>query len=182
MTKTGVARRDIFNASSNAVSVVNEALRTINKKLWRVSELDGLRLCKLLGWAEQYSVSVPYILNAILPVLAKSVERRTLKKSKGLGTTIAVLTGDVAKSILLERISKDFPAGENVYSVREDRKNEILTQLDEDANGRPKNPLQYRHAHTFTEAYKATIKRKRLEREEWEDKIAVMPYRGNPFR
>jgi len=183
MTRVGKARRDIFTAHADAISKVNAVLRPMKKKLWRVSELDGLRLTKLLGWSYQYSVSLEYILKTLLPVLAKTVERRTGRRNKsGLGVTVSVLVGDVARSILLEKIAKEYSGSENVYDVLEERKNEMLLKLDEDGNGKPRNPLLYKHPWMFTKAYKAAIQRKRKEREELEDKIASMPFRTNPFR
>jgi hypothetical protein len=168
--------------AADAVDAFKIALDSQGRKVWRINETDSLRLIKLLVWSERYSVSLEYILATILPILTKAVERRTGRKSKGLGTTISVLTGEVAKDILLEKIRKDFPGQEHVHQLREQRRNEMVERLDEELNGRPKNPLMYRTATEFTKAYIASIARKRKEREEIEEKIASMPFRGNPFR
>jgi len=173
----------LFDAQVEAIALVNEALRPMGKRLWRTSETDGLRLTRLLVWAERYNVSLTYVLETILPVLSKAIERRTGRRQKsGLGCTIPVLTGEVAKSILLERIAKDFPGGENVNTRIEERKQEMLLKIDEDIEGgKPKSPLAYESAQNATSAYKKGIKRRRRRRTKLEEQIAAMPFRGNPF-
>jgi hypothetical protein len=134
-------------------------------------------------WSERYSVSIEYIIGAVLSILAKAAERRTGKRTKAsLGISISALTGPVAKQILEERIAKDFPGGENVHSAMEDSRNAMLEILDGNMHGKPKNPLDYSKSDDFSAAYKATIQRKRKEREKLEDQVTAMPFRGNPFR
>lgn len=187
MTKTislrsSGTKRELFYAGADIVAKVNEVLAAKKKHLWQVSDMDSLKLRRLLVWSERYSVSLAYILDTILPVLSRAIERRTGKRSKGLGVSIPVLTGDVAKSILLERITKDFPSGENVTDEFERRRNEILFILDSESNGRPKPPLFYKTSRDYSQAYLKTIHRKKREREKLEEKVAAMPYRRNPFR
>lgn len=180
--KRETARRNLMSARADAVFAVNAALANMGKKLWRVSEMDGLRLTRLLAWGERYSVSVEYILRAVLPVLSKAVERRTGKKSKGLGTSIAVLTGQVSREILQEKIAKDFKGGENINSTVNERQNAMINILDDELNGKPKNPLTFKTSEGYVNAYTQSIKRKRKDREKLEDQIAKQPFRNNPFR
>lgn len=184
MTHSNLARRALLSAQADAISKVNEALQPMGKKMWRVTETDGLRLTRLAAWSERYSVSIGYIIVAVLAGLSKAVERRTGRKTKsGLGVSIPVLTGEVAKSILLEHIAEDFPGSENVHALAEDRRNAMLLLLDEDSiGGRPKNPLAYRKSDDFTKAYVAAIHRRMHSREIAEEQIAAMPFRDNPFR
>ena len=111
-----------------------------------------------------------------------ATRRRTGRKKNGLGVSIPVLTGKVARSILLERIEKDFLSGENSCLALEEKKNNMLSLLDTEGNGRPRSPLTYKTATEFANAYRESIKRKRRNREKLEKKIASMPFRGNPFR
>jgi hypothetical protein len=169
-------------AKADALFRVNKALDAIGKKLWRTTELDGLRLTRLVAWSERYSVSIEYILQAVLPVLSKAVERRTGRKSKGLGISISVLTGEVARDILLERIKKDFKGNEHVHAMREQRRNIMIEVLDDELNGKPRNPLSFKEPEEFVKSYVRSIERKRVDREKLEDQIAAMPFRSNPFR
>jgi len=176
------AKHDLFHARSNAVAKVNEALAPLGKKLWHVSETNSYKLMRLLIWSERHCVTLDYVIGAVIPALSKAVERRTMKKSKGLGISIPVLTGDVAEDILKERIAKDFPAGEHIHAYRDARRNELIAKLDEEGIGKPRSPLAYSDPDDYIKAYVASIKRKRKDREELEEQIAAMPFRRNPFR
>ena len=176
------ASKELFSARTDAIASVNAALQPLGRKLWRVSETDSYKLLRLLVWSTRYHVSLEFVVSSILSVLTKSAERRTGKRSRGLGVTISVLTGEVAHTILKERIAKEYPAGENVYAMLEEKQAELISLLAKEEIGRPRGPLAYKYADDYVRAYKAAIRRRKKKRERIEEKIASMPFRGNPFR
>lgn len=173
------------------VDAVDSILRkSFGKQLFYPKEDDQIRLLRLKMWSERYSVSVDYILGRLVPYFEKLAVKHSRKPrekmSKGIGTTIAVLTGPAAEAYLKDCIGKEFPDGEHIIAWKQNKREECLAKMDEDegevTQRKPKSILQYPTLAAFRRAYEARITHKRKTEGKLEKKLARQPWRGNPFR
>jgi len=175
---------------SDFVADVDSILRKqFNKQLFYPKKDDQYRLLKLRVWSERHKVSIAYILSVLIPhferIAYKHSRRPREKVSKGIGTTIPILTGSTAESFLVEQILKDFPDNENVISWREEKRDECLrkiSQEDDVATRKPKSVLDYTSLAAFRKAYIARIHNTQSTEEKLAKQIAKQPWRDNPWR
>ena len=178
----------LFSPLSKLELEIDAILRTkLDKNLFSVKRDDLLRLTRLVVWSERYSVSLDYIIEKLVPHFEKMSQRHYVRRragpSKGLGVSIAVLTGQVAEEKLREFIAKDFPDDENIASTREDLKSACLRKLDmSEFSGKPRGVLQHRTVNEYVDNYIAGITRKRRSSAKLERELGRQPWRGNPFR
>jgi len=180
----------IASEVSSIVEHVDDILRKdFNKQLFNPKEPDQIRLLKLRVWSERYCVSVRYILSKLVPYFERLANKHSNRfgTSKGLGTTIAVLTGPAAEAFIKDVISKDYSDGENVIAWKEERRLEALALVEKDeaediAIKQPKGILHYVLIKDYVAAYEKRISRIKNNEEKITKKIAKQPWRGNPFR
>lgn len=153
-------------------------------QLFRMKNDDAIRLLRLRVWSVRYKVSVAYIIKRLVPHYKKYASNfRRRYNDKGIGVTIAVLTGRMAEEKLREFISKDFPDGENTIEWKEDEKNRCLALLNGDeVVGRPKPFLHYRSVKLFITAYESRVQKMNRDLTKIEKKMSKQPWRGNPFK
>lgn len=145
---------------------------------------DAIRLLKLRVWSERYKVSVHYIVCRLIPYYRKMAHNfRRRPDSKGIGVTIAVLTGKAAEEKLREFIAKDFPDGENVADWKESERARCIALADPEALvGKPKPFLHYTSIKSFLDSYTSRIGSLQREQTKLDKKMAKQPWRGNPWR
>lgn len=106
-----------------------------NQKRLRVflKPLDRVRLLRLKVWAVKYYLPVSEILDIIYPRLISRIERKSKKKTTGLGMRIASLTGQEAKRLLEDGIKERYLDGEHkaVWRERERASQLAVEQLKE---------------------------------------------------
>lgn len=153
-------------------------------QLFQLTPDNAMRLLKLRVWSVRYKVSVRYILLRLVPYYKKFAQNfRRRYNEKGLGITIAVLTGRSAEQKLREFILKDFPDGENLVDWKEDAKQRCLDIVNRDELvGRPKPFLQYKSIKAFIVSYEKRIATMNSDLSRSEKQLAKQPWRGNPFR
>lgn len=180
----------IESITSDTVALIDSLLRKqFNKQLFYPKQDDQYRLLKLRVWSERHKVSIGYILSVLVPHYEKMAYKHSNKPrekvSKGIGTTISVLTGPSAEAYLVEQMAKDFPDSENVVSWKEDKKHECLRKLaaeDEVSSKKPKTILQYTSIAAYRKAYIQRITNSRNTEEKVIKQLSKQPWRGNPFR
>lgn len=160
--------------------------KRLDKQLYQPKRDDSLRLQRLKVWSMRYSVSLEYILTKLIPHFEKLAQRHYIRRSagqsKGIGVSIAVLTGPAAEEKLKEFIQKDFPSNENVAIWRENEQERCLAILDEIEYGRPKPILHFKSVSDFVKAYSNGIDRKRRKGRKLDNKLGKQPWRGNPWK
>lgn len=178
-------RRQIAAVTTRIAAEVAEALTAATgRTIWHLSETDRFKLYRLWIWKQRYKVSLEYILSVLVPYFTKGVEKRTGKKSKGLGISIPVLCGDVAEEILQERIDKDFPDGENLSHYREQEKERITAILipPPEFPTRVRKTLSFKHLDDEAKLYKKSITKSVRKTSKVDLKMKKIPFRGNPWR
>jgi hypothetical protein len=153
-------------------------------QLFQLTPDNAMRLLKLRVWSVRYKVSVRYILVRLVPHYKKFAQNfRRRYNEKGLGITIAVLTGRMAEEKLREFIAKDFADGENTITWKEDEKQRCLNIINQDELvGRPKPFLHYRSVKAFVAAYEKRVRIMNRDFIRIEKTMALQPWRGNPWR
>lgn len=180
----------VTSVTSELIAQIDGLLRKqFNKQLFYPKQDDQYRLLKLKVWSERHKVSIGYILSVLIPhfekIAYKHSRRPRERVSKGIGTTIPILTGPTAENFLIEQIAKDFPDGENVIDWRETLKTECFRRIeaeDEVGTRKPKGVLQYPTLAAYRKAYISRIHNTRDAEEKLVKQIAKQPWRGNPFR
>jgi hypothetical protein len=180
----------IDNIVLENVSEVDNILRKqFSKQLFFPKKDDQHRLLKLRVWSERYKVSIGYILSVLIPYFEKlsyKHSRRPREKvSKGIGTTISILTGAVAETYLSDQILKDFPDGEHILAWKQEKQNECIRKIrqQEDIHTKkPKGILQFKTLAAYRKAYTLRIKNIRDDSDKLVKQLAKQPFRGNPFR
>lgn len=169
--------------------VETELKKSFGKSLFRPKQDDQYRLLRLRVWSERYKVSISYILSVLIPhferISNKYRGNARSTVSKGIGTTISVLTGQAAESILVEHLERSYPDNEHVISWKQDKQKEclaILAEQDEIILKKPKTVLQYPTLKAYTKAYSERIDNKRKIEEKLVVQLSRQPWRGNPFR
>ena len=177
-------KKELFAVTVRIASEVSEALlRATGKTIWKISESDRHKLYRLWMWSQRYSVSLDYILSVLVPYFSKGVEKRTGKKSKGLGVSIATLVGDVAEDVLQKAIAKDNPDSDHLGMYREEQRDKVLALLKKDSIPvRIKSTLQYNRLKESTDSIINSIQRESKRQIKIAYKLRKIPYRGNPFR
>lgn len=167
---------------------VAEALRQIHdRRIFRLKEVDKCRLLKLRVWAERYAVSIPYILEKVLPILWQRMPRHVQarsQKSRTLGVSIAQLTSSTTEQILLNCTLHDFPEGENFESRREARIDDCIELIEienDNLPSRPKSILKFNKLSSFVDAYAKRIERKKTTLSRVAVRRRRMKYRTNPW-
>jgi hypothetical protein len=148
-----------------------------------LNDKDKLRLLRLRVWSMRYKISIPEILDLIVKPLRKKVRGR----ARGLGLSIATLTGAVAEEILEDRIVERYPDGANISAWKEtERDRQLLAEWLEETDGMPVHDsvitlLEVGDVEDYTKAYATRIAaaRKRNESELWRRRRKR--YRGNPW-
>lgn len=176
-------KHKLFSVTSRIAAEVSTALQeALGKTIWHISESDRYRLYKLWIWSQRYSVTLEYIVSVLVPYFNTGVEKRTGKKSKGLGVSIPVLTGNVAEDVLKKCISRDFPDGDNLSLYRETEKDRISSLLSKsEFHTRIKGSLQYKSVSAETRAYISTITKNVQVANKLATKMRKMPFRNNPW-
>lgn len=153
-------------------------------QLFQMKSDDAIRLLRLRVWSTRYKVSVCYILKRLIPHFKKYASNfRRRYNDKGIGVTIAVLTGKVAEQKLKEFIARDFVDGENITDWKEQEKARCLSLINGDeVVGRPKPFLHYKSIKQFIESYERRVTSMSKDLTRIEKKLSKQPYRGNPFR
>lgn len=180
-----LANQELFIVTSKLCTEINTALQnTLGKSLWNVSETNRLKLYNLWIWSERHKVSLDYILSVLVPYFSRGVERRTGRRSKGLGVSIPVLTGTVAEEILQKAITKDFADGDNIVLAREEAKDKIISMLEPIPEFRMKikKSIQYKSIMEEAKAYETSITKSVKKDNKIAKKFRKIPYRNNPFR
>jgi uncharacterized SAM-dependent methyltransferase len=180
--------------STEVVRIVDEVdsilRRDFSKQLFYPKEVDQIRLLKLKMWSERYSVSIAYILSKLIPYFAKLSAKHSRRPqervSKGIGTTISVLTGQAAEAFLQQAIEKEFPDGEHIIAWKETKRAECLLLIEKDegdiTSRKPKSILQYPTLASFRRAYEKRITNNRRVADKLVRQLSRQPWRGNPFR
>ena len=179
------SRREVFSVTSRILVEVMEALKiSTGKTLWAVSETDRYRLYRLWIWSQRHKVSLEYIFQTLIPYFTKGVEKRTGKKSKGIGVSIPVLTGDVAEEVLVRSIERDYPEGDHLSLYREQQIEAITALLTKPPEfpTRIKKPLQYKSMAAEVAAYKFSTDKAVKQAAKLESKLRKIPFRNNPYR
>lgn len=180
--------RRLLRISSAVVTMCGDVDRILrqsfSKQLYNPKHEDQVRLLKLRMWEQKYRVSLKYILDTLVPHYEKLGKRKTGRaNSKGLGTTIAILTGPAAEEYLCERIAKDFPDNENVIDWKEKERQRCLALLDkEELIGRPRKILSYPTLSEYMKVYRKKVEKARRSTSKRETKLAKQPWRNNPWR
>lgn len=165
-----------------------EVLRQqFDRRIFRINDLDKVRLLKLRVWSERYAVPISYILEKVLPLLwqrmPKHVQAKS-QKSRTLGVSIAQLTSQTTEQILLNCTLSDFPEGENFENRREARIDDCI-ELEDIENdtlpSKPKSVLSFKQLSSFVDAYTKRIERKRTTLSRIAVKRRRMKYRTNPW-
>lgn len=178
-------RREVTAVTIRIASEVTTALEaSTGRTIWHLSETNRFKLYRLWIWKQRYKVTLEYILGVLVPYFTKGVEKRTGKKSKGLGISIPVLCGDVAEEILQERIARDFPDGEHLSHYREEEKERISAIITppSDFPTRVRKSLQFASLDDEASAYKKSINRSVRKSSNIDRKMKKIPFRGNPWR
>lgn len=169
-------------------AAVDEVLRkNFDKQLFYPKRDDTYRLLRLKIWSIRYKVCLEYILSVLIPHFEKISSKHTgRRRSRGIGTTIPVLTGGAAEDFLADAVKKDFPDGENILSWREDTKLEFLARIEADdelpVRKKAKSVLDYTSLAAYRKAYVKRITNMRDTEERVTKRIAKQPFRDNVFR
>ena len=100
----------------------------------RYKRADQIKLLKFRTWQLRYLLSVPEILNLVVPVLRGQMLGRG--KGYGLGIGVRTLVGRGAERILQEEIVKFYPANEHIAMWRDnERERQIASERNEDLDG-----------------------------------------------
>lgn len=176
-------KRKLFNVTIQICGDVNTALQaSLGKAIWHISESDRYRLYKLWIWSQRYYVSLEYILSVLVPYFNNGVEKRTGKKSKGLGISIPVLTGDVAEEVLQKCISRDFPEGDHLSLYREEWKDKITELLTKkEFNTRIKSSLQFKSVSAEAKSYISSVTKAVTAGNKLANQMKKIPMRNNPW-
>jgi hypothetical protein len=86
-------------------------------QVWLPTGPDAdLRLMNLCIWTTRYHVRLEWLLDAVLTRFARQRKLPRVKEPEelSLGLSAAMLMGDAARSVVEERIARDFPNGENI--------------------------------------------------------------------
>ena len=174
---------------SKVVGDVDELLKkNFNKQLFYPKQDDQIRLLRLKVWSERYEVTLYYILSKLIPrfeAIAKKHSGRA-GKSKGLGTTISILTGPAAEEYLVACIAKEFLDDEHKTTWRQDRQQECIRLVTADEDDTPTRPpkrvIDFPTISAFRMAYEKRIKRNRREEDKLIRQLSKQPWRSNPFR
>ena len=100
----------------------------------RYKPADQLKLLKFRTWQLRHKLSVPEILNLIVPVLRGQMLGRG--RNYGLGIGVRTLVGRGSERILLEEIAKFYPSSEHISMWRDqERERQIDAEHNEDLDG-----------------------------------------------
>lgn len=159
----------------------------------RLKPLDLVRLLNLRVWQRRYHLDLNEILDLMLPYLRKSTsEKFKTRPGRGLGVSIAALTGVGAEKILAEALRQQYPGGEwsELWRARE-KQRQLKAEEQEDGEGvklRPKivqltGPLEADSVDNFLRSYRKRV----LHLREIDQRLENDPsrqrkrYRGNPW-
>ena len=148
-----------------------------------LSRSDKLRLLKLRIWEMRYRISILEILDLILPALRKNIRAG----GKGLRVSVATLTGDVAETILQDRLAEKYPDGANITVWREaELDRQLMAERMEETEGMPVRSdtvvtlLEVGDTKEFILAYSGRIMKAR-EKNRIPAFRKSKRYRGNPW-
>jgi hypothetical protein len=128
----------------------------------RYKQQDQIRLLRFRTWQLRYRLTVPEILNFIVPVLRTQMLGRG--KGYGLGISIRTLVGRGSERIIQEELAKQYPGAENITVWRDqERERQIEAEHNEDADGmelksnRPTSLLQCSTVDQYLTRYKKQV-------------------------
>ena len=177
----------ITEVNANVLEVDNILRTKFNKQLFYPKQEDQLRLLRLRLWSERYCVSIEYLLDKLIPHFEKIAMRHRGKafKSKGIGTTISVLTGPAAEEFIIQQVGKDFPNNENKSAAKQEARDRILLEMRKAEGidiGKPKSILQFKTVTAYNRYYRTRITAQQKLDSKIEKLLMSQPWRGNPFR
>jgi hypothetical protein len=117
---------ELWGAANSIITQIEHWLHARDKKQLRLHFrlTDQARLLKLRLWEHRYSVEIPEILDLTMPILRAQVRR--VRRSGGLGISIAAMTGPGAEKILVQELKKKYPDAENISVYREHAREQQL--------------------------------------------------------
>lgn len=157
------------------------------------SASDQLRLLNLRLWSMIYYLPIVDILDLILPKLREQVDKHARCKRKGsrrgLGVRVAGLVGAGAEKILIERMGRWYPGGENIFAWQQRTRDEQLAaEGHEEKEGLVSkigglSLLDYSDTGAFLAAYRKRVTRNqdKLFAEEDNKERRRKHYRNNPW-
>jgi hypothetical protein len=184
MRRVGIHREVNAALTYFSIEVMEALTSSTGRTIWRLTEANKLKLYRLKVWRERYSVPLEYILPVLISYFTRGIEKRTGKKSTGLGVSIPVLCGDVAEEVLQKAIAVDYADGDNVSLCRESEKERIASVIKPkpEFRIRVKKSLQYKTLNEEAKAYSNTIEKATRDERKIERLMKPIPFRGNPYR
>lgn len=155
-----------------------------------LSKADQLRLLKYRTWMFRYYLPVQEILDLTIPILRQQIRRKYVKRKyvRGLGVSVAALTGAGAERILQEQIRKTYPDSEHITIWRErERDRQLAVERAESLGGMPETDRGLRLSdcatpEIFMARYERRLQRLRLEAAEADNpQRRKRQYRFNPW-
>lgn len=138
---------------------------------------DKLRLLTLEGWEEKYRVSLNWILVQLVPFWRKRFVSYRKVGGKSLGVSVATLVGKKSEEILKQKLSEQFPDGENLarWRVREQARQWDISW------DQPIRVEDWEHPQETILRYQRRMVAERRERKSWVAKRKRRRYRDNPW-
>lgn len=158
------------------------ASEEFQKRIYRISDMDGMRLLRLKLWSRRYKVSIRFILQVLIPFWTRQFNKAGRFRSSSLGVRIITLTGRKSEEVLKEAIATAYPARENELEWRWEERERCLG-LDQ-----PKGRLPtIEHSPTVRDYIKAyrlrvTTRRNILDRAGTRSRWKARAYRDSPWR
>lgn len=140
------------------------------------TERDAFRLLNWKVWTLRYHVSLPFILNTLLPVFQRFRKKQSFARKKTLGVTVAALTGPRAQQILEQAVLREFPNGENELMERSNLQMRMLGFPTANTASHQNGELQY------LRDYAAESQKRRRAWADAQRLYRRRPWRGNPWR
>lgn len=146
------------------------------------------RLYQFWIWKQRYKVSIRWMLNVLLPVYHKRMQKIVPGKgSNSLGVRIPTLTGKKSGEIIEMAVDNFFPSGGNYTEELQERRRQLVADRtegdDEDFVVRRKELQDFPTPEAYAKYYARRIKRSRKATAKVVKTLEKnpKPYRGNPF-
>lgn len=178
-----VLRRRLFNLHALVDEILQEELE---RRLYRLSPTDELRLFKLITWRDRYKVSIRFILKTLVPYYAEKFKRFSGRKDS-LGCKLATLLGKKSEVMLRDAIAREFPNDEHVSLWNQEMQYAILdTEAGDDEEefiSKPKDMLHFNTPAEYIKSYRrrVNVRRRDLQKLVEDPRRKLRQWRGNPF-
>ncbi len=120
---------ELWRRANDIVAILEKWIEENDHKSLRltITRENQMRLLKLRTWTFRYYLSIPEILDLIMPVLRGRVKRT--KPGYGLGIAVRSLVGKGAEGILQVEIARRFKSNEHIQVWKEEQR-ELQLELE----------------------------------------------------